>query len=132
MGVDLLSDPGDYISEQMLAFTFNEGNELVMNITSHALTCVTFNDQKEAKRRPIFQDLSPRPEKDPCKIAGVPEFDVALPKYGITEDEFQQNWESFLSLAVRGDRLADDLKTTIIAATRQASGVSSSQKSLYL
>lgn len=39
----LLGDPGDYISGEMLAFTFNNQYELVMNVTSDGPTCVIFD-----------------------------------------------------------------------------------------
>ena len=44
----LVGVTGDVIDRQMLAFTFNAGRELVMNVTSLHPSYVTFNDHKEA------------------------------------------------------------------------------------
>lgn len=128
----LLGDPGGYISQKMLAFTYNKHHQLVMNVTSDNPTSVTFNNQKKARRR-RFSWIFPRGQRIiRVKVAGVLEFDVVLPEYGRNKDQFHHNCESFLSSAAWGLPLFDSLEADSITATGQASGTSSPQDSFYL
>lgn len=128
----LLGDPGDHISEQVLAFTFNQHHELVMNVTSDKRTSVTFNEQKVAGRT-RFPWILPRGQrKIRVTVEGLLEFDVVLPKYGINKADFHNNCESFLSSAASGDLLAGDFDINGIAATGPVDHTSISRGSFYL
>lgn len=133
----LLGDPGDCISQQMLAFSFNKHHELIMNVTSDNPTLdnptsVKYNSQKEGKRSQ-FPWIFPRGQKlIRVTVADVLEFDVVLPKYGINKDEFHRNCESFLSAAAYADPLTDELDINKIAPTGQASSTSNTPDSFYL
>ena len=108
----LLGDPGRDISEQMLAFSFNRQQDLVMNVTSEKKTWIKFKNQKEA-RRIHFSWIFPRNQKKiHVKMADGLRFVVIMPKYGINEHEFRQNCESFLRSAAHGDSLADSSDIT--------------------
>lgn len=54
----LLGDLGDYISEPMLTFTFNEHHQLVMIATLNDLTSVRLEVRREADRRHGFPGYS--------------------------------------------------------------------------
>ncbi len=111
----LVGDPGGHISEQMLAFTFNKDHQLIMNVSSSKWTkwtFVTFNDQKVAQREQ-FSWIFPRHQNMiRVKAAGVLEFDVVLPKYGINEINADQNIETFLNLAASEGVLGHNLDVT--------------------
>ena len=105
----LLGDPGDVISEQMLAFTFNEQHQVIMNVTSDKSISVTFNDQKKASRK-RFSWIFPREQKlIHVVVADVLAFDVVLPKYGAHEAEFHRRCESFLSSVAHGHPRTDSI-----------------------
>ena len=129
----LLGDPGDQISEQALAFTFNQQHELVMNVTSDKRTSVTFNEQKVA-RRTRFSWIFPRAKRNiRVLVEGVLEFEVLLPKYGIyNKDEFHRNCESFLNSAAGGIPPGGDLEFNSTAIAGQASGTPSPWEPFYL
>ena len=127
----LLGDPGDFTSEQMLAFTFNQHHELIMKVTSDDLTWVKYDGQKGAGQH-RFTWIFPRgQERIRVKVAHGVEFDVALPKYGINTDKFHDNCASFFSSATCGNQSADGFESNNIAVTRQATG-SPPQEPFYL
>ena len=123
----LLGDLGDGISEQTLAFTFNERHELIMNVISDDPTWVKYNGQKGADMG-RFKWIFPQGQKlIRVKVADLVEFDIVLPKYGINKDDFHQNCMSFLSstAAAIGNSPVDDVEDST-AVVRQP------DKSFYL
>ena len=128
----LLGDGEGCISEQTLAFTFNIQHELIMEVVSDDLTWVKYKGQKGAVLG-RFTWIFPRGQ-EPIRIqvAGVIEFDVVLPEYGINKGGFYENCRSFLSSAAVADLLPDSLQADSTVLTRQASGISGPQKSFYL
>lgn len=58
----LLGDFGEWISEQMLVFTYQKDHQLVMKVTADRETSVKFNYQEEAKRKD-FTWILPRGQK---------------------------------------------------------------------
>lgn len=128
----LLGDPGDYISGEILAFTFNKQYELIMNVTSDDPTCVTFDGQKGVERN-RFTWIFPRGQKPTrVEVAHVLEFDVVLPEYGINTARFSDHCESFLSSVESADLLVDGPEVEGTAITRHARGASGPQESFYL
>ena len=128
----LVSDPGGEISQQMLAFTFNQHHELIMNVDSDESTYVKYKGHKEAEQM-SFSWIFPRGQTMiSVNAAGVLKFDIVLPKYGTNQGMFHNNCESFLSSAANGDLLADGLRTDSTAIALQASIMSGSQGWFYL
>lgn len=128
----LLGDPGDCISGEMLAFTFNKHHEIIMNVTSDDPTCVIFDGQKGAERN-RFTWIFPRGQKPiRVEVAHVLEFDVVLPEYGINKARFHENCESFLSSVESADLLVDGPEVEGTAITRDARGTLGPQESFYL
>lgn len=89
----LLGDPGSAINKQMLALTFNEHHQLIMNVTSDVTTSVKFNDQKVARRQRFSWIFPQGQETIHVEVADALEFNVVLPKYGLHEDGFHRNCE---------------------------------------
>lgn len=128
----LLGDPGSYISQQTLAFTFNKHHQLIMNVTSDNPTWVRFNNQKKARRTHFSWILLRDQKLISVNVADVVEFDVVVPRYGINKDDFHKNCESFLSAAAFEDPVADGLSIKRTTATTQSSGTSSPPEPFYL
>ena len=128
----LLGDPGNYTSDQVLAFTFNQYHELIMNVTTDDPTWVKYERQKQGKRN-RFTWIFPRGQETiRVNMANILELDVVLPKYGTNIDKFHDNCASFLSLATCGNLVADGLEPSSIAVTPQVSGTISPQEPFYL
>ena len=97
----ILGDLEDGISEQTLAFTFNERHELIMNVVSDDPTWVEYDGQKGAERG-RFKWIFPQGQKlIRVRVADLVEFDVVLPKYGTNKDQFHLNCNSFLKSVFR-------------------------------
>lgn len=105
----LLSDPGDGIPEEMLAFTYNRQHQLVMNVTSDHQTSVTFNHQKQGNRKRFSWIFPHGNHKIRVKVANGIEFDVVLPQYGRNVTEFYKNCDQFLSSETGDNLLANSL-----------------------
>lgn len=116
----------------MLAFTFNQYHELIMNVTTDDPTWVKYEGQKQGKRN-RFTWIFPRGQETiRVNVANILELDVVLPKYGTNIDKFHDNCASFLSLATCGNLVADGVEPSSIAVTPQASGTISPQEPFYL
>ena len=127
----LLGDPGNYTSDKVLAFTFNQHHELIMHVTSDDPAWVNYEGQKQGKRN-RFTWIFPRGQETiRVNVANILELDVVLPKYGINTDKFHDNCTSFLSLAMCGTQVAEGLESNSIAVTRQATGTTP-QEPFYL
>ena len=128
----LLGDSGDCISEQTLAFTFNERHELIMNVISDDPTWVKYSGQKGAELGRSKWIIPQGQKPISVKITRILEFDIVLPTYGINKRMYDQNCESFLSSAAVGALLPDSLAVDSTAVSQPPSGPSGPQKSFYL
>ena len=95
-----------------------------MNVTSLHPSYVTFNDHKEAKRG-NFSWIFPHGQGTVrVRAAGVLEFDVVLPQYGINHAKFLENCDLFLFSAKFQNDLEEGSDLDNLAATEGTSGIS--------
>ena len=129
------SDTG--INQQMLAFTFNERHELIMNDTSIQTTTVQFNDQLPAKRNrypwilPAGQNLIRVTVGEDLKCDLV--FDVVVPTRGEgSMAHYHENCKPFV-IRGAGERLiAESFFVGSAAAKGQGPGASKPESPFYL
>ena len=109
----LLRSDEDYDPE-MVAFTYNQQYELIMNVTSIQYTTVKYNDQRSASRQ-RFSWILPRDQKmirvTIAQDAGLGNdliFDVVLPTYDPSSiDEYHKNCEPFIIPGVGEELIAE-------------------------
>lgn len=123
------------IDPEMVAFTYNEQNELIMNVTSIQHTTVEFNDQPSASRQQ-FCWILPRGQKM-IRVTVAKDakhelvFDVVLPPYDPDSiDEYHKNCKPFVIPGV-GETLKAEVFSVDNTAARVQGGVAFHQASPF-
>lgn len=128
----LLSDPGDSIPEEMLAFTFNKQHQLIMNVVSDHQASVTFKQQKQGNRKRFSWIFPHGDHQIRVKVANGIEFDVVLPEYGRNKTEFYNNCKQFLGSSTNDDLLSYSIEVDTGAIASYDNETSKRQKPFYL
>ena len=120
---------------EMVAFTYNAQNELIMNVTSIQHTTVEFNDQPSASRQ-RFSWILPRGQKM-IRVTVAKDakhelvFDVVLPPYDPDSiDEYHKNCKPFVIPGV-GETLIAEAFSVDNTAARTQGGVAFKQASPF-
>ena len=100
---DVLIGRASDLDSEMVAFTYNQQYELIMNVTSIQFSTVKYNDQRSASRQ-RFSWILPRGQKminvKVARDAGTGnelEFDVVLPTYDEGSiDDYHNNCKPFM------------------------------------
>ena len=112
------------VDSEMVAFTYNQQYELIMNVTSIQYTTVKYNDQPSASRQ-RFSWILPRDQKiirvTMARDAGIGldlVFDVVLPTYDPSSvDKYHKNCEPFIVPGVGDELIAEVFGEGNAAAT---------------
>ena len=133
----VLGMPPD-IDPEMVAFTYNQQYELIMNVTSIQYTTVTYNDQRSASRQ-RFSWILPRDQKmirvKLARDAGIGNdlmFDVVLPTYEPSnmDDDYYKNRQPFVIPGLGEQLIAEVLSGGDTAVTARG-GVAIKQPSPF-
>ena len=136
---DVLIGSDTDLDPEMVAFTYNQQYELIMNVTSIQFSTVKYNDQRSATRQ-RFSWILPQGQKminvKVASDAGIGkelEFDVVLPTYDPgSMDKYHKHCKPFIVPGVGETLIAEVLGDNIPAVTSRGGVTVKRPSAFYL